>query len=146
MWNRIQQDRLDDISSEIKRMTGYKAADLSDKQAAHLKNLVDEGQELMTQRANYKAALGLAGSSDPHPNGNPADGGGDYGFSLASRANKGVINDPREQKAAEHGLAARKHIMPSPYLMSDKQMRDIYAAGRSNMSFGTTIGKGADGN
>jgi HK97 family phage major capsid protein len=51
-----------------------------------------------------------------------------------------------EQKAADHGLAARKHIGPSPYLMSDKQLRDIYAAGRSNMSFGTTIGKGAEGN
>ena len=57
-----------------------------------------------------------------------------------------MIDDPREQKAAEHGLAARKHIGPSPYLMSDKQMRDIYSAGRSNMSFGTTIGKGADRN
>ena len=30
-----------------------------------------------------------------------------------------MIDDPREQKAAEHGLAARKHIGPSPYLMSD---------------------------
>ena len=147
MWNHTRQARLEEVSTEIKRMTGYKSADLSDKQAAHLKNLVDEGETLVVERDTYKKALSFSGSADLNPNGDPYDGTDRGGYSFASRsASKSVIDDPREQKAAEHGLAARKHIMPSMHFMSDKQMREIYGAGRSNMSFGTTIGKGADGN
>jgi HK97 family phage major capsid protein len=148
MWNQTQQARLEEIDTELKRMSGYKSHQLSDKQSAHMERLVDEGYELVAKRDTHKAALRLAGSASPAEYGmsnvNPGDGAS--GYSFASQASKSVINDPREQKAAEHGLAARKHIGPSPYLMSDKQMRDIYAAGRSNMSFGTTIGKGADSN
>ena len=129
-------------------MTGYKASQLSDKQAAHMSRLVDEGEALLAKRETHEKAKGMSIYASPEEfgiHGNPGDGVS--GYSFASRAaSKSVIDDPREQKAAEHGLAARKHIGPSPYLMSDKQMRDIYAAGRSNMSFGTTIGKGADRN
>jgi hypothetical protein len=70
---------------------------------------------------------------------------GDIGFPLASKA-VSVIDHPLEQKAAEHGLAARKHVGPSMFHMSDKQLSDLYAAGRSNMSYGFTIGKGGDQN
>jgi hypothetical protein len=64
----------------------------------------------------------------------------DFGPSWVKPASKGVIDHPLEQKAAEHGLAARKHVAPSMYHMSDKQLKDLYAAGRSNMSYGFTIG------
>jgi HK97 family phage major capsid protein len=96
--------------------------------------------------ASYASPNEWDGSITPGAFNDGTGSGGASGYSFASRsASTSVIDDPREQKAAEHGLAARKHIMPSPYLMSDKQMREIYAAGKSNMSFGTTIGKGADG-
>jgi HK97 family phage major capsid protein len=144
MWSNTQQARLDQINAELTPLVNSKS--ISNADSDRMSSLTDEGISLVAQRDSYKAALGFSGSADPLPNGNPADGAGFGGYAIGSRASTRVIDDPREQKAAEHGLAARKHIGPSPYLMSDKQMRDIYAAGRSNMSFGTTIGKGADGN
>jgi HK97 family phage major capsid protein len=144
MWSQSDQARLDAINAELTPLVNSKS--ISNADSDRMKALTDEGINLVAQRDSYKAALGLSGSADPLPNGNAADGAGFGGYAIGSRASKSIIDNPVEQKAAEHGLAARKHIGPSPYQMSDKQMRDIYAAGRSNMSFGTTIGKGADSN
>ncbi len=146
MWTKGQEARLEEINAELKRMTGYKASELSDKQAKHMSRLVDEGEALLVQRDTYKKGVSMGSYASPAEWGRADTNPGQSGYSFASHASKSVIDDPREQKAAEHGLAARKHVGPSPYLMSDKQMRDIYAAGCSNMSFGTTVGKGADRN
>lgn len=140
MWSKAKQARMDEIHNELGRMLKTKNFN-----SGQMDALVDEGERLVIERDNYEKAAGMSSFASPEEYGlsntNPGQSG--YPISYASRS---VIDDPREQKAAGHGLAARKHIGPSPYLMSDKQMRDIYAAGRSNMSFGTTIGKGADRN
>jgi HK97 family phage major capsid protein len=136
--------RLEELTHEVARKT-------LDNTLTHkrLSEIELESERLETQIRNHRKGVSMASFASPAEYGmsnvNPGDGASGYSFA-SQAASKSVINDPREQKAAEHGLAARKHIMPSPYLMSDKQMRDIYAAGRSNMSFGTTIGKGADSN
>lgn len=51
MWNQTQQARLEEIDTELKRMSGYKSHQLSDKQSAHMERLVDEGYELVAKRA-----------------------------------------------------------------------------------------------
>lgn len=103
----------------------------------------------VASRTNSKAA-GYASYASPSEYGlggtNPGQYDGGSGYSFASHVSRSVIDDPREQKAAEHGLAARKHVAPSMFHTTEKQMRDLYSAGRSNMSFGFTVGKGADRN
>ncbi|MCV7399777.1 phage major capsid protein [Mycobacterium fragae] len=84
MWTKAQEARLEEIGAELKRMTGYKAAQLSEKQVEHMKRLTDEGEKLMTQRDNHKAALGYAGYASPAEWGradtNPGDDDGGIGF------------------------------------------------------------------
>lgn len=145
MWNHAKQARLDQISAELLPLTQTK--NMSRAVSDRMNALTDEGINLAAEKQSYEKALSLGATASPEEYGMSDTNPGEGGYSFASRAaSKSVINDPREQKAAEHGLAARKHVGPSPFQMSDKQMRDIYAAGRSNMSFGTTIGKGADSN
>jgi HK97 family phage major capsid protein len=136
------QARLKELCDEVARrvLAGTDTKAFMDKVEA-------EAEKLEIQIKNHRAALRLAGASSPEEYGranvNPGD---DFGPSWAHPSSKSVIDHPMEQKAAEHGLAARKHIGPSPFHMSGKQMRDLYSAGRSNMSYGFTIGKGGDTN
>jgi hypothetical protein len=140
------QQRLDEINKEVKRFCNVPFNDLSDKRIKHINRLADEQADLEDQLALHKKAQGMMSMASPEEHGFAGRNPGDSGYPLTLHASKSVIDDPMEQKAAEHGLAARKHVGPSMWQMSDKQLRDIYAAGRSNMSFGTTIGKGAEGN
>jgi hypothetical protein len=137
--------RLKEIETEVERLV--KNPNLSDKQCAHMSRLVDEGLELRERLQNRQKAAHMASYAAPDEWGMAGSNPGQSSYPFISQAaSRSVIDDPMEQKAAEHGLAARKHIGPSMHMISDKQLRDIYAAGRSNMSFGTTIGKGADRN
>ena len=139
------QQRLDEITTDIRRLCKQPAEDLSDKQIAHLKRITDEAWELDAELETHKKAASMASYASPAEWGRGNTNPGDGGYSIASKAVT-VIEDPMEQKAAEHGLAARKHVAPSMFHMSDKQLKDLYAAGRSNMSYGFTIGKGGDQN
>lgn len=144
MFYPAQQARLDEISADVQKM--MKNPNLSDKQVRHLNRLIDEGQELLAERDTYQKAVSMSSYGSPGEYGMSGVNPGQSGYPFASHVSKSVIDDPREQKAAEHGLAARKHVAPSMFHTTDKQMRDLYAAGRSNMSFGFTVGKGAEGN
>lgn len=143
----IAEARLKEIEADIRRFIAIPADRVSDKQLAHYTRLLDEGEALQAQLATQEKAKGMSIYASPEEFGragmNPSN---DFGPSWAQPSSKGVIDHPIEQKAAEHGLAARKHIAPSMFHMSDKQLQDLYAAGRSNMSFGFTTGKGGDQN
>ena len=141
------QQRLEEISKEAGRFNVRKFDQLSDKQIDYINGLAYEKADLLDQLDVYKRAQKMASYASPAEHGFAGrDPCNDFGPTWSLPSSKGVIDHPLEQKAAEHGLAARKHIAPSMYHMSDKQLQDLYAAGRSNMSFGFTIGKGGDQN
>ncbi len=135
--------RLKEIGSDLERLLNQPEESLSEKQWAHLRRLTDEAGELQAQLKTHKRATALGGYASPEEFGMGNTNPGAAGYGIARNA---VVDDPVEQKAAEHGLATRKHFGPSPFQMTNKQLSDLYSAGRSNMSYGTTIGKGAERN
>jgi HK97 family phage major capsid protein len=109
--------------------------ELSEKSVSpqRVQQLSAELDQLDTASRTHKAALGWAGSADPRPNGNPPD----------QPAQLPTWQVPEGQGS---NIATIKHRGPSPYDMDAEQLQSLFVAGKNQMSFSTTIGKGAEHN
>jgi HK97 family phage major capsid protein len=126
MTSHAAEARLKELTDEVARRTLDNT--LTNKR---INEIEAEAERLGIQVRNHKAALGLAGSADPYPTGNPTDG-------YAPPAAFGV---QRWQLPEGEGsnIAQLKHHAPSPYDMTPEQLESLFLAGKSAQSFSTTI-------
>src|SRR5690349_3449078 len=114
------EQRLEEISKEAGRFDVRKIDQLSEKQVNYINGLAREKAGLLDQLDVYRRAQKMASYASPEEHGfanrNPSN---DFGPTWSLPSTKSVIDHPIEQKAAEHGLAARQHIGPSMFHMSD---------------------------
>jgi capsid protein len=120
MWTKAQETRLNEIEVELKRMTGYKAAQLSDRQVKHMSQLVDEGEALLVQRNTYRKAISMGDHASPNPYGGPAEAPSGAGI-------------PTKKSFAGLGHSEPKWTPPSPLTASAEQYKTLFDAARNRV-------------
>lgn len=127
MWTKAQDARLEEITAELKRMTGYNAAKLSDKQARHMERLVDEGEALVAQRDTHMKSRGMGAYAAPEE------------FGLAG-VNPGDDDNGIDFKGFIPGL--ENQIRPTSMYSIDKtQIKALQQAAQQRTSFKVTLGQ-----
>jgi HK97 family phage major capsid protein len=119
MWNPGRQARLEAISNEVQTLYNK---DLNTAQSKHLNSLLDEGENLLTEKRTHDSALQFAGYASPEEHGAGASG---YGTGVRWKS---------------FGLPSAPQVPPTNLDISTEQVKSLYDAAKAGVPYKVQIG------